>query len=219
MSSLRIAHTSSRERDRTSSSSGGGGITNEAFAQSSVSLYKRISSTENLTALEQHPQSSCTEHQPNYHQSNTSQQHSRMSATAVLTVPTPSTSSAGGGGSSSPKGGSRSEAMTIANNSSPGSSGSSTTAYYQHQLHAHPGTSELIAIKSKVSLIFVGKDHFLNIWFHPTVWSRVSSLFSTTFRHYESGRFFEDHWALSQAIYYSFQHLLRRPCPRRPVAD
>lgn len=154
MSSLRIAHTS-RERDRTSSSSGGGGggITNEAFAQSSVSLYKRISSNENITANEEHPQSS--HGQPKYHQSNTSNQqqlHSRMSATAVLTVPTTSSSSAGSAapGSSSPKAASRSEAVTIANNSSPGSSGSSTTAYYQHQLHAHSGTSELIAIKSKV---------------------------------------------------------------------
>lgn len=167
MSSLRIAHNS-RERDRTSSSSagGGGGITNEAFAQSSVSLYKRISSTENLTSSEQqqHPQSS---HQANYHhhhrQSNTSQQpqsHNRISSsTAVLTVPTTgnnnNNNNSGSAGSSSPKGSRGETTGTIANNSSPGSSGSSTTtAYYQHQLHAHPGTSELIAIKSKFEAEF-----------------------------------------------------------------
>lgn len=128
MSSLRIAHTS---RDR--SASGAAGITNEAFAQSSVSLYKRISSTENLTAITDSP---------------------RMS-TSVLTVPTGAQT-----GSTSPKGSNRNSTVAAAaggpdtsqtqNSSSPGSSNSSTT-YYQHQVHNHLGPNELIAIKSKVN--------------------------------------------------------------------
>ena len=144
MSSLRL-HSS---RDRNSS--GSGGITNEAFAQSSRSLYKRISSSENLARDSMEQSQSMMSTMPTT--------TPRMSS-SVLTVPQIGLNAQGGGvggGSTSPKSsrglGDQSGQQQNASGSPASSNSSNTALHYQHQVHNHQNANlgELIAIKSKV---------------------------------------------------------------------